>query len=356
MQTREWISSRWFIALSGLLIGLVTAFLSRMGNPFNGGIAPTCFIRDTAGALGLHAGAAFQYLRPELAGLVLGGFLSAAAFKEFRPRGGSAPLLRFFLAMLLMVGALTFLGCPTRVIVRLAGGDGNALAGLGGMLLGIFGGVALIKRGFDLGRNRPLPPAAGFVAPLAAIGLLLLIFLRPAFVQESTTGWGAEHAAVGISLVGGLVIGALAQRTRLCFMGAWRDLFLLRDTQLLTGVVAFFLGCLGGNLFFGQFQPGFADQPLAHSHQLWNFLGMVLVGLAAAMLGACPLRQMVLTGQGDHDAAVTVLGMVAGAALTHNFDLSSCSGKIAEYGPPAVIAALVLCLALGLTMRPRDDA
>jgi uncharacterized protein len=355
MTLRTLLSSRGFIAVSGFLMGITAAFLSKVGNPFNAGIAPTCFIRDTAGALGLHDGAAFQYPRPELAGFVLGSFLSACAFREFRPRGGSVPLVRFFLAMLLMVGALTFLGCPTRVIVRLSGGDLNALTGLAGLVSGIFVGVLFIKRGFDLGRSRPLPMAAGFLAPVAAIGLLMLILFQPAFVHYSKTGWGAEHAAIGISLVAGLVIGVLAQRTRLCFMGAWRDLFLIRDSQLLTGVLAFFLGALAGNLFFGQFNPGFENQPMAHSNHLWNFLGMTLVGLTAAFLGACPMRQMILSGQGDNDAAVTVLGMLVGAAITHNFGLSSCGGKLAEFGPIAVIVGLAVCLAIGLLMRPVSD-
>jgi YedE family putative selenium metabolism protein len=355
MNFRAFLSSRWFITVSGLFIGITTAFLSKVGNPYNAGIAPTCFIRDTAGALGLHNGIAFQYLRPELVGFVLGSFISACAFREFRPRGGSAPLVRFVLAMMLMLGALTFLGCPTRVIVRLSGGDLNALTGLAGLVLGIIIGILLIKRGFDFSRASSLPITAGHIMPVAMIVSLLLILFRPGFVNYSESGWGAEHAAMGISLLAGLLIGALAQRTRLCFMGAWRDLFLVRDTHLLTGVFAFFLGSLACNIFFGQFKAGFENQPMAHSNHLWNFLAMTLVGLSAALLGACPLRQLILSGQGDNDAAVTVLGMFAGAAITHNFGLSSCGGKLAEFAPIAVIVGLAVCLAIGLFMKPVSD-
>ena len=39
--------------------------------------------------------------------------------------------------------------------------------------------------------------------------------------------------------------------------------------------------------------------------------------------GACPLRQLILAGQGSSDSAVTVLGMFVGAALCHNFGLAS---------------------------------
>ena len=35
-------------------------------------------------------------------------------------------------------------------------------------------------------------------------------------------------ASLWISIVVGLVVGFLAQRTRLCFAGGWRDLFLVK--------------------------------------------------------------------------------------------------------------------------------
>lgn len=48
---------------------------------------------------------------------------------------------------------------------------------------------------------------------------------------------------------------------------------------------------------------------------LWNFLGLYTVGLAAVMAGGCPLRQLILAGQGNNDSAVTFLGLLVGAAF-----------------------------------------
>ena len=45
-------------------------------------------------------------------------------------------------------------------------------------------------------------------------------------------------AAVATLLIG-LVIGYLAQRSRMCFIGGIRDFILVRDTELLKGLVAF---------------------------------------------------------------------------------------------------------------------
>ena len=115
------------IMLAGLVIGVIASLLVLFGNPKNMGFCIACFLRDTAGALGLHSAEAVQYIRPEIIGLVFGSFLMALAKKEFSPRGGSAPVTRFVLGMFVMVGSLMFLGCPFRMILRIAGGDINAI-------------------------------------------------------------------------------------------------------------------------------------------------------------------------------------------------------------------------------------
>ena len=71
------------IIIAGLLIGVVAAVLVLLGNPANMGFCIACFIRDTAGALGLHRAAAVQYLRPEIIGIILGSFLLSLAKMEF---------------------------------------------------------------------------------------------------------------------------------------------------------------------------------------------------------------------------------------------------------------------------------
>lgn len=139
----------------------------------------------------------------------------------------------------------------------------------------------------------------------------------------------------------------------MCFVGAWRDIFLLRDGYLMSAVVACFLGALVFNLILGQFHLGFDEQPISHNSHLWNFLGMALVGLASTLVGGCPLRQLILSGEGDTDAAVTMLGLFAGAAFAHNFGLASGGTGPSAFGPLAVIAGLIIVIILGLLMRVR---
>ena len=49
------------LAIAGALCGLVAACLAYFGNPANMAFCIACFIRDTAGAMGLHQAEVVQY-------------------------------------------------------------------------------------------------------------------------------------------------------------------------------------------------------------------------------------------------------------------------------------------------------
>jgi len=348
-------ASRYAILIVGLLIGLMAALLQKVGNPANMGICVACFERDIAGALGFHRAAVVQYLRPEIIGFVLGSFIAALLFKEFKPRAGSAPIVRFVLGFFAMVGALVFLGCPWRALLRIAGGDGNAIPGIAGLVTGVWIGILFIKSGYNLGRNQSAHRGSGLVMPIVMLGMLIILLISPQLSTGalffSAQGPGSMHAPVAVSLIIGVLIGFLAQRTRFCTMGAIRDVILIRDVHLLTGVSGLLAGAFCVNLFLGQFHPGMAQQPVAHTNAFWNFAGMVLAGLAFALAGGCPGRQLFLSGEGDADAAVFVLGMLAGAAFAHNFAAASTPAGPAQLGPLFVIIGLASCIIIGLTMR-----
>lgn len=338
---------KWLLG-TGIAAGLCAAALTFFGNPANMGFCIACFLRDIAGSLGLHRAAAVQYPRPEIVGLVWGACLAALWKREFLPRGGSSPLLRFFLGFGVMIGALVFLGCPLRMVLRLAGGDVNALAGLLGFLAGILAGVFFLKQGFTLGRNYRQSRWEGLALPAGLLALPVLGLLAPTLLLLSEEGPGSLHAPVLVSLGAGLLVGALAQRSRLCMAGGIRDVVLFRDFTLLSGFLALFLAALIGNLALGSFHLSMADQPIAHTETLWNFLGMAVVGLGSTLLGGCPLRQLILTGEGDGDSACAVLGMIAGAAFCHNFSLASSASGTTPGGRIACCLALALMAGLGL--------
>ena len=342
------------IVIAGLIIGVIASLLVFFGNPPNMGFCIACFLRDTAGGLGLHRAAAVQYIRPEIIGLVLGSFGVALVKKEFSAKGGSAPVTRFVLGFFVMVGCLMFLGCPFRMILRLAGGDLNALLGLLGFALGILAGVFFLKRGYSLKRTYTQTKLDGVIFPVIQVVVFILLVAAPAFIffTEAGGGPGAKHAAVAISLIAGLIVGALAQRTRLCMVGGIRDIVLFREPKLLMGFGAILVSALVCNLILNGvgeatfFHLGFKGQPIAHTDGLWNCLGMLLVGFSCVLLGGCPLRQLVMSGEGNSDSAVTVLGLIVGAAFCHNFGLASSADGPTAAGKIAVLLGIAVVLVI----------
>lgn len=338
------------LIIAGSIFGILAVGLVALGNPANMGFCIACFYRDLAGSLGLHSAGVVQYARPEIMGLILGSFVISLIKGEFKSRGGSSPVLRFIIAFFVMIGALVFLGCPFRMILRLAGGDLNALVALFGFASGIGVGGILLNKGFSLGRSYPQARAEGTAFSAAALVMVVIAVFLPMLLKASTSGPGSQHAPILISLAAGLIVGSLAQRTRLCMAGGIRDLFLFKDSTLLLGSAAVLVVALILNVATGSFKLGFTGQPIAHTQWLWNFLGMGLVGYGSVLLGGCPLRQTILAGEGNSDSAVTVLGFLAGAAVSHNFGLASSgqgattAGKIATLVGFAVITLIALAV------------
>ena len=351
------------LAIAGVVCGLIAACLAYFGNPANMAFCIACFVRDTAGALGMHQAEVVQYARPEIIGLVLGSFIIAVATKEYRSTAGSSPKIRFFLGIVIMIGSLIFLGCPLRMVIRMSAGDLNAWVALIGFILGVATGAFALKKGFSLGRAHETQKTNGVVMPSIMVAILLLA-LFTSLLKASETGPGSMHAPIILSLIGGLLFGALAQKSRMCFAGSIRDVILMKNFDLLTVIIGLFAVMLVYNIAMGKFVLGF-DTPgiIAHSDHLWNILGMYAVGFAAVLAGGCPLRQLILAGQGSSDSAVTVLGLFFGAALCHNFGLASSgtalnaetgevvAGAVTPAGKVACILCIIVCFVIAFTNK-----
>ncbi len=336
------------IILTGIIIGFFGALLVKFGNPGNMGFCIACFLRDITGAVKMHTAGPVQYIRPEIIGLVLGAFFAALKFKEFKTRGGSDSMLRLLYGAFMMIGALVFLGCPLRAVLRLAGGDLNAIGGLLGFIFGTAIGTLYLKKGFTLGKPSPSEnQVSGWILPALMAGLLVFLFVKPAFIAFSKTGPGAAAAPIFLALAAGLIVGFFAQRSGFCFAGGYRDMMLGKGSQLFQGYIALFASAVIFNLIFGQFKLGFTGQPAAHSDHLWSFLGMTLVGICAILAGGCPLRQLLRSADGNLDNAIVVIGMILGAAFSHNFGLASSGKGVTSNGQIAVIIGLVTILITG---------
>jgi uncharacterized membrane protein YedE/YeeE len=126
----------------------------------------------------------------------------------------------------------------------------------------------------------------------------------------------------------GLVIGFLGQRSRMCFIGGFRDFLLVKDKELLKGTISFFVSAwltiyilnLIGYLF--PILKEITNVKLSNYPSISNaflskfgaisIIGGFGIGLFSTLSGGCPLRQHVLAGQGRVESIVYLTGFYIG--------------------------------------------
>ena len=123
------------------------------------------------------------------------------------------------------------------------------------------------------------------------------------------------------TLVIGVILGYLGQRSRMCFVGGIRDFILVRDTYLLSGLIAFGLTAwlafpLVGLLVGTRPGPfGVSDTVTV----LLTILGGFGVGYFSTLANGCPFRQHVLAAQGVRSSITYLVGFFAGAVVFHSW-------------------------------------
>lgn len=136
-----------------------------------------------------------------------------------------------------------------------------------------------------------------------------------------------------VTLILGLLIGWLAQRSGFCSIGGFRDFFMFRHTRLLYGYIALIIGAFIGFLIFWLLSPaafegffwlvkkGLMPVPGAPANLtvtayiVLAIIGGIAVGLIGVLLGGCPLRQVVMTAEGNAKSLCFVIGMCIGSVL-----------------------------------------
>lgn len=348
------MNTKWFI-ISGGVLGVLAALLVQAGNPGNMGICAACFLRDSAGALGFHKAEALQYLRPEILGLIIGGFLASLFWtKEFTPKSSPAAFSNFFLGVFAMIGALVFLGCPWRAFLRLGGGDMTAIAGFLGLGVGVGIGMFFKSKGYKAEESVAVSKTLGILPVVFSVILLLaLVFGLKAgngALFTSIKGPASQHATIVVSLIAGVLVGVLMHKSKFCSVGAFSRAF-RGDFSMFWGVISIIVFASITNLALGQYKFGFEAQPIAHNDFIWSFLGMVLAGLCFSLSEGCPGKHLVQMGTGNLGSVIFVIGMMAGAGFAHNFLLASSGAGITAYAPYALALGFIFAIYLGLFSR-----
>jgi YedE family putative selenium metabolism protein len=218
-------------------------------------------------------------------------------------------------------------------------------------------GVLFERRGYGVGKSQPAPIAVGLIGP-AVMVLLFGVWLAGGALAgpgpDSAAGATPPppHAPWQASLALALLAGGLLSATGFCAVSAARGLWNRKPAMFFAALalVAGYAVFLAAN---GKLVPAKVG-PAAHDDALWSALSMALVGLCGALAGGCPVRQLVMTGEGNGDAFVTVLGILLGGAIAHGLGAVSSAAGTTPMGREAVAAGLAFALGYGLlaTLRP----
>lgn len=168
-------------------------------------------------------------------------------------------------------------------------------------------------------------------------------------------GWISKELAVMlvpvITLIAGCIIGFLAQRTGFCAVGGFRDYILFRHTRLLKGFFAMLVSAFIVYLIFhaitaGAFEhfpwaltsgllspvPGAPADLSTTAYVILALIGGAGIGVIGVYLGGCPLRQFVMTTEGNLKSLWFVIGMAAGSVLFYLITVGLVKGILKVTG------------------------
>jgi YedE family putative selenium metabolism protein len=221
---------------------------------------------------------------------------------------------------------------------------------------------ACAPRWRSIGKTSEAPVAQGLLAPLALAAPSGLFLLGGVLAGPGPGDGGAPaHAPWLAALALALGAGAILSATGFCAISAVRCAFGGARWMLIAAVAV--VAAYGGVALAGGVSSlGAAVQPIAHGDWLWNTLALALVGACGALAGGCPVRQIVMAGEGNGDAFVGCCGLLVGGALAHTLGLASAPATAAAAGGPtdagrwAIALLLAAVFAYGVAALPRANA
>lgn len=153
-------------------------------------------------------------------------------------------------------------------------------------------------------------------------------------VEQLLTKEAALIAVPIVTLILGLLIGWICQRSGFCSIGGIRDYLLFKQTRLLKGYVGLIIAAFVAYLIFSLIVPSaFAHFPWALTSDpltavpgapggvsaiaviILMIIGGIFIGIIGTLLGGCPLRQLVMTSEGNVKSLWFVVGMCLGALV-----------------------------------------
>jgi len=151
-----------------------------------------------------------------------------------------------------------------------------------------------------------LPAANALLMPGLMALLLVFLIWKPVFISLSSKGSGAQYAPLYLSLLAGLGVGALAQRTGFCITGGFARLFMSDREKKLSFPSLQVTRSASAHFFCSRLLQVFLRE-VSHPAGMGNPVRMKamsgifsvwLCRFGSTLIKGCPFRQLISAGQG----------------------------------------------------------
>ena len=238
-------------------------------------------------------------------GVIAGAFAAALLAGQFRIQGASAfELLKGLVGGTLMgIGAGLAFGCNI-------GGFFSATSALSmsgftmmaGLMIGVYIGLRLLileVNHLDFASSAPAGKTTGDGMLTRNIQQKLGILVLVCGLVIATVYDGFDYSVRAGFLLFGLIIGVVMQRSRFCFVKAFREPFLTGDGEMTKAVIlAVVIGVLGFSILKWTDLKEW-DAQVASAFWLGSLLGGAIFGIGMSLSGGCATGCLWRAGEGQ---------------------------------------------------------
>ena len=279
-------------------------------------------------------------------GVIAGAFVASLMARQFRVQG--APPFELFKGLvggtLMGIGAAMAFGCNI-------GGFFSAISALSmagvammlGLMLGVYLGLRLLIleiNYLDFSTSASSTSSAsdknsGWKQKQPIIGYMVLAsVIGIAFVYD-----GFDYPTRGGFLVFGLILGIVMQRTRFCFVRAFREPFMTGDGEMTKAVIlAVLISVIGFSILKW---TDLRDWDASVSSGFWfgSFVGGIIFGVGMSLSGGCATGCLWRAGEGQLKLWVAIAAFAVVGAMFRNW--LDQSGFLMRLGDPMFLPDVI---------------
>ena len=274
-------------------------------------------------------------------GVLAGAFAAALMARQFRIQGAPPfELAKGLVGGILMgIGAAMAFGCNIGGFFSAV--SALSMAGLAmmlGLIIGVYLGLRLLILEItylefapaggaaaghgETSRWRRRQPLIGWLVLAAIIGLALIYD-------------GFDYPTRGGFLVFGLVLGIVMQRTRFCFVRAFREPFMTGDGEMTKAVILAVLISMIGFSILKWTDLREWDTAVSSGFWLGSLLGGIIFGVGMSLSGGCATGCLWRAGEGQIKLWVAIAAFAVSGALFRNW--LDESGWLMKLGDPVFL-------------------